>query len=387
MRISMRVLTVLLLAAGFAQPIFATKRVTVEQLEQLLTKSMGLPDEKLAQKIADLELKERFNDTKLQHWYSQLPGQMSQQALIAVADASAFLSPPAAEMPVAAEPDLASQQKMMTLALNYVGQTIHRLPNFVATRDTISFEDTPSKPSTFTSGEAVGLSPIPPTDPSNGEQRYEPLHAVSHSSAKVLYRDGAEVVEAGDQADNNSEPQAKGMATSGDFGLALGTVIEDAVHGKLAWSYWEQGVAGPLAVFHYAVPQAASHYSVIYSDSAGDVQQIPAYHGEIAVDPTTGAVWRLTVVAELKSTDLTSVSNRMVDYGSVAIAGKTYLCPVKAVALSKVDLTTVMGRFRKRTGMQQTKLNDISFTQFHMFRAETRILAGESDEPDVSPRR
>ncbi len=310
---------------------------------------------------------------------------MSGQALIALADTSAFLNPPAAEMPATAEPDLAFQQQMMTMVLSYVSQTIHQLPNFFATRETISFEDTPSRPPTFTSGEAVGLSPIPPTDPSAGEKRYEPLHAESDSSATVLYRDGNEVVDTGDQNGKKSEPQLQGLATSGEFGIELGTVIVDAVHGKLACSHWEQGVAGPWAVFYYSVPQMASHYSVMYSDPAGDVQQIPAYHGEIAVDPTSGAVWRLTVIAELKPTDLTSVSNGMAEYGPVAIGGTNYVCPMKAVALSKVELTAVMGRFRKRLGMQQTKLNDMSFTQYHLFRAETRVLTEGSAEAAGGP--
>ncbi|HUD56184.1 MAG TPA: hypothetical protein VMR02_13220 [Terracidiphilus sp.] len=385
MRIPMRILAILLFAAAFAPPVFAAKRVSVERLEQFLTETRGMPDAKLARQISDLELTERLSETKLQHWYSELSGQMSGQALIALADASAFLNPPTAEMPAKAEPDLASQTQMMTMVLNYVNQTIHQLPNFFATRDTISFEDTPSTPSTFTSGQATGLSPIPPTDESGGEHRYEPLHAVSDSSATVLYRDGNEVVDTGDRKDKESEPQVQGLATSGEFGLELGIVIVDAIHGKLAWSHWEQSVAGPWAVFHYSVPQGASHYSVMYSDSAGDVRQVPAYHGEIAVDPASGAVWRLTVVAELKPTDLTSVSNRMVEYGPVAIGGTTYVCPMKAVALSKVELTTVMGRFRKRLGMQQTKLNDISFTQYHLFRAETRVLTGDSEEPAGSP--
>jgi VWFA-related protein len=380
----MRILAILLFAVVFAQPVFAAKRVTVERLEQFLTETHGMPDAKLARQLSDLELTERLSETKLLHWYSELSGQMSGQALIALADASAFLNPPAAEMAAMAEPDVAAQRQMMTMVLNYVNQTMHQLPNFFATRDTISFEDTPSTPATFTSGQETGLSPIAPTDV-GGEHGYEPLHAVSNTSATVLYRDGIEVLDTGEAEGKKAELPAKGLATSGEFGLELGIVIVDAIHGKLAWSHWEQGVAGPWAVFHYSVPQAASHYSVMYSDPAGDVQQVPGYHGEIAVDPTSGAVWRLTVVAELKSNELTSVSNRMVEYGPVTIGGTTYVCPMKAVALSKVELTTVMGRFRKRLGMQQTKLNDISFTQYHLFRAETRVLTGENEEPAGSP--
>lgn len=373
----MRLLAILFFTVLCAQAVFAAKRVTVARLEQLLTETRGVPDAKLARQLSGLELTERLSETKLQSWYSDMPGQMSGQALIALADASVFLNPPATEMPDRAEPDPAAQRQMMTMVLSYVSQTLHQLPNFFATRATIGFEDTPATPPTLTSGQVTGLNPISPTE-SGDEHAYEPLHAVSMSSVTVTYRDGDEVVDTGDQKEKSPEPQRPGLATSGEFGPELSTVIADAVHGKLVWSHWEQNAAGLWAVFHYSVSQADSHYSVIYSDPAGDLQQVPAYHGELAVDPASGTVWRLTVIAELKPADLTSVSDRMVEYGSVLIGGVSYVCPVKAVTLSKVELTTVMGRFRKRLGIQQIKLNDISFTQYHRFRAESRVLTGEN---------
>ena len=217
----MRRSAILLLAALFVQPVFAAKRVTVERLAQFLTESHGIPDGKLAQRLSDLELTERLSETKLQRWYSELPGQMAGQALIALADASAFLNPPAAEMPAMAAPDPSAQRQMMSMVLKYVSQTMHQLPNFFATRDTISFEDSPLLPSNFTSGEATGLSQISPTAESGGEHEYQPLHAVSNSSATVLYRDGSEVIDAGDVKGKKSEPQVRGLATSGEFGLEL----------------------------------------------------------------------------------------------------------------------------------------------------------------------
>ena len=61
-----------------------------------------------------------------------------------LADASAFLDPPAAEILNQPAPDLAAQRKILALTVNYVTQTLHQLPSFFATRVTSSFEDTPA---------------------------------------------------------------------------------------------------------------------------------------------------------------------------------------------------------------------------------------------------
>ena len=48
-----------LLLAGTALSAFAAKRVTVEELEQVLAASHGKQDAKLAQQLSELELTER----------------------------------------------------------------------------------------------------------------------------------------------------------------------------------------------------------------------------------------------------------------------------------------------------------------------------------------
>jgi hypothetical protein len=59
-----------------------------------------------------------------------MPGAKSRAELVAVADASTFLDPPAAKVPDIAAPDLAMQRQMMSKTLDYLAKTIPRLPNF-----------------------------------------------------------------------------------------------------------------------------------------------------------------------------------------------------------------------------------------------------------------
>jgi hypothetical protein len=117
----MRKLTLLLLLAGIATVTLVQKgaashgllkRITVEQLEQVLTAVQGKPDGEVAQVLSGLELTERLSTVRLSHWNGQLPGRKSERALVALADESAFLDLPAAEIPATAVPDLEAQHRM-----------------------------------------------------------------------------------------------------------------------------------------------------------------------------------------------------------------------------------------------------------------------------------
>ena len=388
----MRQLILLLLLAGIALPASAAKRVTVEQLERLMTAAHGKPDAKVAQQLVNLELSERLSLAQLTRLEADSPGPESRQALVALADASAFLDPPAAEIPSTPPPDAATQRQIVALAVDYASKTISRLPDLFATRDTIRFEDTP--PMQLDTGAVSGtFTP------------YRPLHPVARSSDVVFYRDGKEVVdsEASKEKDQRSESAASGLTTWGVFGPILTTVLVDAARGTMSWSHWEQDAAGPWAVFTYAVPKPKSHYEVNYCCVQGDNQyrvfkQLSGYHGEIAIDPAKGTILRLTVVAELGKADPILKADILVEYGPVEIGGATYICPLKSVSISlahEQDVHAVrMQRFSATMVEQnnqdipkpmQTLLDDVAFEQYHVFRAESTILAGETAETKRAP--
>ena len=128
----MRKLALLLILVGMALPAFAARRVTVEQLQQVLASAPGKPDEEIARQLADLQLTERASSARLSQWKAELPGPKAWLALVALADQSAFLRPPEAEMPALPAPDLATQRQIMSSAANYVSRIIPKLPNFFA---------------------------------------------------------------------------------------------------------------------------------------------------------------------------------------------------------------------------------------------------------------
>jgi hypothetical protein len=364
-----RIAVVLLVLAALAVPLRAVRQISVAQLEQMLATTHGKQDADLAYQIGDLQLTERLSPVRIARLAAALPGDKSRQTLTAVADASEFQAPPAEEVPAAATPDLAAQRMIMTLVADYVSKTIHLLPNFIATRATTRFEDTPllQKPNGF----------IP----------YQPLHQVGSSSAGVLYRDGREVEETGGTKVKTTTGQ--GLTTWGEFGPILSTVLLDAAQSRLAWSHWEQGTAGVQAVFAYEVPKEKSHYEVNYCCIAYEAatmvanmhpfRQVAGYRGEMAVDPVTGSILRLSVVAALKPGSPVTQADILVEYAPVEIGGKTYICPVRSVSITTAQMVQQTDRYADPLARQlqplKTMLNDVKFEQYHMFRAESRVLA------------
>jgi hypothetical protein len=353
----MRRLPILLLLVGVALPSFAARRVTVAQLEQELRAARGKRDGKVADLIAGMELSERLTSTRLNSWQARLPGDKSRQSLKLLADLSAFLNPPASEIPALPTPNYAAQSRIMALAVDYTKRTLQKLPNFFARRDTVLFEDVPPR-------HLADLTSLP----------YQPIHAVSKSSEIVLYRDGKEVVDLGKVKRRKYSPNTRTLTTHGVFGPILNNTLLDAANGKLTWSHWEQGADRPEAVFRFSVPMEKSHYQVefccflAYMKDNGDFRKIPAYHGEIAVDPEDGTILRLSLVADLDPTDPVGISNIMVEYGSVEIGGKSYICPVRSVSMWIESLSS--------SNDPQTLLNDVDFGQYHLFRSESRVLIG-----------
>jgi hypothetical protein len=245
----MRNLAPLLLLAGVTLPVFAAKRVTVVNLEQMLASSRHTSDANIAKQLFELELTERLSEDRLAQLAADLPGPLARQALTAVADASAFLDLPAADIPSIGVPDLAAQRSMLALTMDYARATIPKLPNFFATRDTTRFEDTPLEP------------PLLYTKTRND---YEPLHEVGRSSVTVLYRDGHELVDAGTAKSHPFGSVEHELSTTGVFGPILAMVLSDSAKGGVTWSHWEQSSTGLQAVFRYTVPKEASHYTVTF---------------------------------------------------------------------------------------------------------------------------
>jgi hypothetical protein len=277
------------------QHALAGRQISGEQLEQMLAAVDRAPDKELAKQLSELELTERLSAARLTRCEANLPGPDARRALRALADRSLFLDPPASEIPAIVEPDSEAQRRMIMLCVDYVIKTIHQLPNLYATKVTTSFQ--------------------------HNLKDKKPLHWVSTESAIVRYRDGQEIL-----SSSEFQTGAAGMTTSGEFGPILNAALLDSAHGDLTWSHWEQGAAAPEAVFRYAVIAEKSHYNVN--------GQFPGYHGEITVDPSNGTILRLVLRTDPKPSLPLLRADFVIEYGPVQLGGQTYICPLKAVALS-----------------------------------------------------
>jgi hypothetical protein len=299
----------------------AGREISGQQLEQMLAGSYHEPDAKVAKQLSDVELTERLSAARLARCEANLRGPDARRALIGLADRSSFLDPPISEIPTIAEPDPQAQRRLIALSEDYVTKAIRQLPNLYATRVTISFQ-----------------------------QNKKPLHWVSTESAIVRYRDGQEerprvrTLRAG----------AGGMTTAGEFGPILYVTLVDSAQGNLTWSHWEQGAAAPEAVYRYAVIAGKSHYRVN--------GQLLGYHGEITVDPSNGTIRRLVLRADPDPNLPLLKADIVVEYGPVELGGKTYICPLKGIALSAT--------------WNRWWLNDVAFEQYHLYRANAQLLSG-----------
>jgi VWFA-related protein len=357
---------------GLVPQLWSARPVSVAELERVLAASQSLPDGELAAQLSGLQLTERLSWAELTRWRAALAGAKSQRALLGLADRAAFLEPPAGEIPGRAVPDVAEQRRILGLTAAYVSNAIPQLPRFYATRTTTHFESAPGN-----GDEMPGIE--------GGS-----LHAVRISLTTVQYRDGQEIVEPGPVKVEKTKQREHGLTTWGAFGPVLGLVLVDAAQNKLAWSHWEHGATGPLAVFRYAVPKDKSHYEVRYCCIAASYgmentsfQAMSGYHGEMTVDPATGIITRLTVEAELGTNDPISRASIAVEYSPVELGGKTYICPSRSVSISVAKTIRNMqdpsGHSWPTMGPWQMLLNHVDFDQYHLFRAETRVLSGSEE--------
>jgi VWFA-related protein len=343
-------------------PIPQPRRVSIEQLEQLLAVSRGTSDADLGKELSELALTERLSEHRLSMLDAAVAGKRSWQELRILADSSAYLDPPADEILTDASPDLETQEQMLSLTSAYLSTTIRKLPDLFARRTTVRYQETPMY---VESGTIVN---------------YQPLHVTDSSTTTVRYRDGHEIAEKNPPKRKPNKPE---LITYGIFGPVLeGVLAAIDKNGGLTWSHWEQGAGGPVAVFRHIVSSDESLHQVWLcclpdGDGTKSFQRYAGYHEEIAIDPKSGAILRFDLQSDLKSTTPIVRSDIMIEYGPVEIGGKTYVCPLRSVTIMRARSVRVLTDWDETFmayGPYVTMLNDISFDRYHIFRSESHVL-------------
>jgi len=381
----MRRLILLGLLAAMTLPALAAKQLTVAQLEQALTAASAAhkPPAEMVRLLTGMELSERLSDRTAERINGELnAGPDVGLALALLADRSAFLDLPASELPGTPAPDEATQLRMFDAAGKYVAETLPRLPNFLATRTTIRYDDSPQELQKGAWPVRAGLHLVDRTSREtsvNGERENQ-----SSARGSALWQ------------------QRSGLTSWGEFGSVLGMILSDAVNGKVSWSHWEETASGQSAVFHYSVPKPVSHFEVVSSErressvegfatprggsrissigarpnndsaSIATVHTSRGYHGSLWLDPATGTVLRITIEADSKGSSDFQRAAMLVEYGAVEIGGSSFICPVRSLALSK----TIIGADASTGDAASEWLNETLFTSYHRFASTTRIVTG-----------
>jgi hypothetical protein len=388
-------LPLLLLLAAFGPALAAQTSLTIDQFENSSLPALHtMRDKQAAHELAGLRLTERANGEHAARWQAAMPGRRAQEALTALVDAAAFLDLPAAEIPATPAPAIEEQKRMLTQAAGSVETMLHKLPDFYARRTTTHFE-TATPAQLLEQQQALGLhqlqdtASIPLTPMSPARLPHEELGPVDRAKPElgrifyitdevqtVTYANGEEVAKAAPGENSGGQGADLGLATNGEFGPILEMVLLDALQRGLRWSHWEQGSTGPLAVFAYNVPADSSHYEI--ASWEGKPPYFPAYRGELGVDPATGAILRITIQSFAGGpADGAVDSSILVEYAPVVIGGPTYICPVHCVVISGTHVSgPVPGHAKDYPGSAEPPrfLNDVTFTGYHLFRGEVRIL-------------
>jgi hypothetical protein len=233
----------------------------------------------------------------------------------------------------------------------------------------------------------------------------QPYRFIEKTKDTITYRNGAEEPVAVAPPDARKHPPASGLTNWGVFGPLLEVVVHDISGGKAEWGRWEQGRKNMLAVFRYEVPLDQSNYNVQYccftSGKTWDASSnkelwnvyeslLPSYHGEIAVDPETGAIFRLTLETDIPAGEPIYAARILAEYGPVELGGREYMLPTKSVSISVapvpvqvqegscVDRACLHGLF---VHPKDTVVSDTIYNSYHVFRGETRILPGDVSDP------
>jgi hypothetical protein len=334
-------LVVILLAAA---PCWAAKKISVQQLKDLLTADQAShkADADVAAELKDVDLTEELTHTTIDSIKALVPGPLTTEQLFILEIRSAVLPPPASEIPATPAPDAAKQKAILEKAADNA-KTYAQMPALAATRTLRRFQDSAHQDQPALGSHSTAVLAA----------TYTPIRYTASDEASVIFKNGAE-----------QNPLADGKTHWGENSMIalLGqapdpvTTLQDAqAGGKLSWLRWETVNGHELAVFGFSVDKKKSHYTVNYccfpetsqvgevtmrgqesGGGAGNYQtnakwknfkSVEAYRGAIYIDPNSGVTYRLVTEVEFKGSDPIKAENQRIDYGTETVDGKKVVVP------------------------------------------------------------
>lgn len=387
----------------------AAQSISVKQLQTLIAGAHGISDEKLALQLNNTRLTERLGDAKLATLEQSVHGKKAREALEILAAKSAFFAPPDDEFITAPPPEIDAQRQIISNVISYINSTIPHLPDFLATRTSVQYDE-------HRANQDQTWKTAPPD---------QSLHEAEISTAGIRFLKGQELVKEESvkmarnmkprSQDEGSLPQTllpfsqgrrtgwqpssnqrrmqgeQQLKTVGVFGPILSTITVALTwtRSEVHWDHWEQSDNLRLAVFRYHVTEGTPFFSAgfcclpVDNKAVPFIQSVP-FHGDVAVNPATGAIMRLTVQSDLGWRLPLQRSDLMIEYGPVQAGSKTFICPLKSVSISRQRRITIIqewGEAFKVYEPFETVLNEMRFDNYHVFGSTSRILPGYVEVP------
>jgi hypothetical protein len=336
------------------------RRVTAEELAALLR---GTAAREQARLLAQVALRARLTEAERARLQMETHGAKARETLELVVDRAEFEPASKSEVVPDPPPSTAEQQKMLAQAQTYLEETIPRLPDFLAIRRMQLFDST----ATYQEARAT-IAGVP-------------LHRIEESETNVVYRQGMELANGHTRAE---EEDGRSLYTYGTFGPMLKTARAALGFAKgVSWNQWERGLTGKEAVFRFAVPETGPHNFAVVGccvlDHVGDqgFRYLPGYHGEMAIDPATGAILRFQVKADLAGFAPTEWSDVIVEYRPLTLGTHTYFVPQRSVSMWRGRALPTLAQWNvsfRTWGPEETRMNIFTFDHYHVFQGNARIL-------------
>lgn len=399
----MRSLVLILVLAALVSSGRAADKMTVAQLEEVIARHAAQPlqisrkpnslapdeiavdpkesdllhqseQDDLVPQIERIELIERMSTLSLYRLVGKYSlGPRAQQVLEQLADRSALLKLPPAEQLQQPAPDSGAQMKMLAEARNYVMNELAHLPNFIATQTTTRFDNSPITLKYFQSiTDGAGF------------------HRLGNEKHQITFREGKEVIDEPHASADLTQPAPKGndagLQSRGEFGSEAAVLLMDLESGSAIFDHWEQTMGGPAAVYHYTVPRESSHYEV--TDRCHEhvsFHDTPGYHGELAVDPKSGAILRMTLETESKPGDPVSHVASVVEYGPVVLGNRRSICPLRSLTFM-VEEAKGCTQGKQKLEKPVAMINQTIFSNYRRFGSSATMIVNDAESGYTSPR-
>jgi hypothetical protein len=394
---STRLLILAAVLASLVLPSSAAEKMTVSELEQIIAQHAAQPhkpatkhnpvssdeipdipngdllqqldqDDELLPRFAGVELTERLSTLKMYQLIGKYNlGIHMQQALEQLADRAALKNLSASELLHRPPVDAEGQQAMLKRSRAYVLGELSHLPNFVASQTTTRFDNSPVLLKYF---QAM-------TDQAG-------FHRVATEQGQISFQDGKEVTD-GARGPGAARRRDMGLESRGEFGTEAAVVLMDLQQGTVVFDHWEQSMMGPAAVYRYSVPRESSHYEV--ADTCQDhvsFRDTPAYRGEIALDPKTGAIMRMTLETESRPNDPVSHVASVVEYGPVVLGNRRSICPLRSLAFM-VEEANGCSHGNHKLQKPVAMINQTIFSNYHRFGSNATMIFDEAQNGRATP--